>query len=92
MKLNELLEIVHRAYPSEDTRRCWDAKKQKVRTGAGDTLAEFIVREIADTFEIDAPEENQLDAALSAMRRACIELTGVIEALEERKDANARAS
>ena len=92
MKLNELLEFVHRAYPSEDTRRCWDAKKQKVRTGAGDTLAEFIVREIADTFEIDAPEENQLDAALSAMRRACIELTGVIEALEERKDANARAS
>ena len=92
MTLSELLEIVHRAYPSEDTRRCWDAKKQKVRTGAGDTLAEFIVREIADTFEIDAPEENQLDAALSAMRRACIELTGVIEALEERKDANARAS
>ena len=91
MKLNELLEIVHRAYPSEDTRRCWDAKKQKVRTGAGDTLAEFIVREIADTFETDAPEENQFDAALCAMRRACAELTGVIEALEERKDAHARA-
>ena len=92
MKLNELLEIVHRAYPSEDTRRCWDAKKQKVRTGTGDTLAEFIVREIADTFEIDAPEENQFDAALSAMRRACTELTGVIEALEERKDAHAPGS
>ena len=91
MTLNELLEIVHRAYPSEDTRRCWDAKKQKVRTGAGDTLAEFIVREIADTFEADAPEESQFDSALCAMRRACTELTGVIEALEERKDAHARA-
>ena len=89
MKLNELLEIVHRAYPSEDTRRCWDANKQKVRTGAGDTLAEFIVREIADTFETDAPEASQFDSALCAMRRACTELTGVIEALEERKDAHA---
>ena len=92
MKLNELLEIAHRAYPEEHTRRCWDAKKQKVRTGAGDTLAEFIVREIVDTYEIDAPEENQLDAAFCAMRRACTELTGVIEALEERKDAHAPGS
>ena len=91
MKLNDILEIVHRAYPSEDTRRCWDAKKHKVRTGAGDSLAEFIVREIADTFCIDTPEEGQLDAALCAMRPACTELTGVIEALEERKDAHARA-
>ena len=40
MKLNELLEIVHRAYPDEHTRRCWDAKKRKVRTGTGDTLAD----------------------------------------------------
>ena len=89
MKLNELLEIVHRAYPSEDTRRCWDARKQKVRTGMGDTLAEFIVREIADTFGIDTPEEDQLDAALCAMCRACTELTGVIEALEAAKNAHA---
>ena len=92
MTLSELLEIVHRAYPSEDTRRCWDAKKQKVRTGAGDTLAEFIVREIVDTYEIDAPEENQLDAAFCAMRRACTEVIGVINALEERKNAHAKAS
>ena len=61
----------------------------EVRTGAGDTLAEFIVREIADTFETDAPEASQFDSALCAMRRACTELTGVIEALEERKDAHA---
>ena len=92
MKLNELLEIVHRAYPSEDTRRCWDAKKQKVRTGAGDTLAEFIVREIADTYDAEATDEAQLDEALRVMRRACTEVTGVIEALEEYKDAHAQGS
>ena len=90
MDLHDLMEIVHLAYPDEHTRHCWDAKKRKVRTGAGDSLAEFIVREIADTYETDAPEGSQFDAALCAMRRACTELTGVIEALEERKDAHAR--
>ena len=87
MELNAILEIVHEAYP--DTRGCWDAKKQKTRTGRGDTLAEFIVREIADTFEADASEKSQLDEALCAMRRASTELTAVIEALEEFKGAHA---
>ena len=90
MKINELLEIVHRAYPEEHTRQCWDAKKQKVRTGTGDSLAEFVVREIEDTFDAGAIEENQLDAALSAMRWACTELTAVIEALEAAKNAHAK--
>lgn len=90
MKLNTLLEIIHRAYPEEHTRRCWDAKKQKVRTGTGDTLAEFVVREIVDTFDADAPEENQLDAALSVMRWACTELTAVIEALEAAGNAHSK--
>ena len=89
MKLNALLEIVHRAYPEEHTRQCWDAKKQKVRRGRGDTLAEFLVAELVDTFDADAPEENQLDAALSAMRWACTELTAVIEALEAARNAHA---
>ena len=84
MKLNELLEIVHRAYPSEDTRRCWDAKKQKVRTGAGDTLAEFIVREIADGFDAKATARAQVADALLAMHRAQGELGAVAKALERR--------
>ena len=90
MTLNKLLEIVHGAYPEEHTRQCWDAKKQKVRIGTGDTLAEFVVGEIADTFDPDAPAEKQLDEALSAMRWACTELTAVIEALEAAKNAHAQ--
>ena len=88
MKLNTLLEIVHRAYPEEHTRRCWDAKKQKTRTGTGDSLAEFLVAELVETFDPDASAENQLDAALSAMRWACTELTAVIEALEAARNAH----
>ena len=70
MKLNAILEIVHQAYPDEHTRRCWNTKKQKPQTGTGDTLAEFIVREIVDTFDVDAGDTNQIDAALCAMRWA----------------------
>ena len=89
MKLNELLEIVHQAYPDGMTRLCWNSKKGKVRTGTGDTLAEFIVREIVDTFCADTPEKHQLDEALCAMRWAAIELGAVIASLERHKDAYA---
>ena len=90
MKLNELLEIVHRAYPEEHTRQCWDVKKQWVRRGTGDTLAEFVVGEIADTYDADAPAEKQIDEVLSAMRWACTELEAVIRALEERRRAHTK--
>ena len=90
MTLNDLLEIVHGAYPEEHTRQCWDAKKQKVRIGTGDTLAEFVVGEIADTFDPDASAEKQLDMALSEMRWARTELEAVIRALEERRRAHAQ--
>lgn len=88
MTLNELLEIVHRAYPDEQTRLCWNAKKQKVLTGEGDTLAEFVVGEIADTFDPNLPTEKQLDGALSAMRWAYTELEAVIRGLEEHRHAH----
>ena len=83
MKLNELLEIVHRAYPEGHTRLCWDEKRQKVRTGTGDTLAEFVVQEIVDVYEESSTDDKQLGSALDAMRWAAIELAAVIRALEE---------
>ena len=83
MTLNDLMEVVHAGYPEEHTRICWDAKRQKVRTGMGDTLAEFVVGEIADTYEETSTDDMQLGAALDAMRWAAIELQAVIRALEE---------
>jgi hypothetical protein len=88
MKLNDLLELIHKSFPEEHTRLCWDDKKQKVRTGTGDTLAEFVVSEIADTFDEAAPDEKQRDEALSAMRWACTELEAVMRALEAAQEAD----
>ncbi len=83
MKLNELMEIVHRAYPDEHTRLCWDEKSQQTRGDQGDTLAEFIVREVAETYEATADTGEQIKAALDAMRWAAVELGAVIRGLDE---------
>ena len=90
MRLNELLEIVNAAYPDGATRACWDAKKRKARKDMGDTLAEFVVREIADTYDGMATNDEQLNDALEAMRRAAAELGAVIASLEKRKDERVR--
>ena len=90
MKLNELLEIVHRAYPDEQTRECWNKKTQRPCGGAGDTLAEFIVREIADGFDAKATDRAQVADALLAMHRAQGELGAVAKALERRLERHRR--
>ena len=84
MTLNELLEIVHKAYPDEQTRECWNPKTQRPCGGAGDTLAEFIVRDIAEGFDAKATDRAQVADALLAMHRAQGELGAVAKALERR--------
>ena len=84
MKINELLEIVHQAYPNEQTRCCWDPIGRQVCPGSGDTLAEFVVQEIAETYDPKATDKAQLEEAARLMRWACIELEAVIKALEAR--------
>ena len=91
MTLNELLGIVHGAYPEEHTRLCWDEKQRRVRTGTGDTLAEFVVGEVVDTYEETGTDDLQLGAALDAMRWACTELEAVVRALEAAKAGHREA-
>lgn len=90
MKLNQLMEVVHAGYPDGMTRLCWDEKGQQVRGDQGDTLAAFVVGEIADTYDGRATTGEQLDDALDALRWAATELGAVITALERRKDAYAK--
>lgn len=90
MKLNELMDVVHAGYPDGMTRLCWDEKGRQARGDQGDTLAAFIVAEIADTYDGMATTGEQLDDALDALRRAATELGAVIAALERRKDAHAK--
>lgn len=90
MKLNQLMEVVHAGYPDGMTRLCWDKKGQRARGDQGDSLAAFIVAEIADSYDGMATTGEQLDDALDALRWATTELGAVIVALERRKDAYAK--
>lgn len=90
MKLNQLMEVIHAGYPDGMTRLCWDEKGQRARGDQGDSLAAFIVAEIADTYDGMATTGEQLDDALDALRWAATELGAVIVALERRKDAYAK--
>lgn len=90
MTLNELLDIVHSAYPDGATRECWDAERGRASSGSGDTLAEFVVKEIADTYGAQNTDTEQLSEAVRVMERACGDIGDVIEALQseflKRKD------
>jgi hypothetical protein len=72
--LDDLLHTANFAYPDAAIEEC-------VADGGahGDTLAEFIVAEIRETFEPEYPE-----ASAMAIRRAADELQAVAEALENR--------
>jgi hypothetical protein len=83
MKLNAIMEIAHKAYPDEGTREYWDEMTGEVdEAGSGDTLAQFIVREIAETYDSGANDQEQIDEAARVIRRAENVMALVAEALE----------
>jgi len=89
MELNELMKIVDTGFPDGMVRLCWDEQTQQARGDRGDTLAEFIVREIADTFDATAATSEQIKTALDAMKWAAVELGSVISELERQLCADA---
>ncbi len=76
MTLDEIIQMANKAYP--------DGLVAKAHKGedAGDTLALFIVRELADIYEPDASDAEQAAAANGAMGSAIDELQAVCSALE----------
>jgi len=77
MTLKELVKIASEAYPDDLVQQYHDSE------GGGDTLAEFIARELSDTFDEKASDAEQLEEALRAMSTAHRELGNVVTALEE---------
>lgn len=52
----------------------------------GDTLARFIVNELCETYEPDAPNEDQITEAVRVMKDARRDLDYTIDALEDLED------
>jgi hypothetical protein len=80
MTLNEIIKIADAAYPDGLIAQAWDEKRQRVvESNLGDTLAQFVARELQDTYDEDDDDQSQLEAAVGAIRRAAAELDKVAD-------------
>jgi hypothetical protein len=87
MTLNELVCRAASVYPEGYPLQYWNADKQEPRPNplGGDTLAQFIAHELADTYDEEASDSEQLDKAIRKMREAANDLYAVVTALENLK-------
>lgn len=85
MKLKTLIKVASDSYPDgavQDAHERGDA--------AGDTLALFIAREIAETFEAEKTTAQQLGRAIEVMEKAHGEIGEVLSGLRRRLERKER--
>ena len=82
LSLIELLNLANQAYDDGYLAEYFDPATGVARAGSGDTLAEFIVREIRDTFDLNATRSEQLEEARRVLLNAVDDLESVIERLQ----------
>lgn len=82
LSLVELLNLANEAYDDGYLAEYFDPDTGTPRAGSGDTLAEFIVREIRDTFDPNARRSAQLEEARRVLMNAIDDLESVIERLQ----------
>lgn len=85
MTLNELMQKVIAAYPDPDSIAAyWNPGTGKInKKASGDTLAEFIVAEIMDTFDPGLSDSLQVSYARIAIRNAVADLDATLTGLRE---------
>ncbi len=84
MRLIDLLDLADEGYPDGFLSHFYDERGDRVG-GSGDTLARFVVAELSETFDPDAPDAEQLDSARAHIRRAIDALDSVAERLNLRE-------
>jgi hypothetical protein len=83
MKLSDLIQIANEHYDDEYLAMYFDFDNDvpALSQGQGDTLAMFVVAEIADTFDPDADDDDQLREAIRVMEAAARQLQVVANGL-----------
>ena len=95
MTLNELISKASDAYSDGlIATEYWDFEHEcpKRNTKGGDTLAQFIANEIADTYDPEASDEQQLEVVLNALSTARGDLEAVSAALVSELETRRMAS
>jgi hypothetical protein len=81
MELNTLIHKAAAGYPDGLLLVYWDGRQPIHKRDGGDTLAEFIVRELAETFDGAADTPAQIAEAVRVLRKAQADLAGIITKL-----------
>ena len=82
MSPKELLDLANQLYPDGYLCEYYNDAGERV-SGSGDTLAEFIVVELLETYDPDGTDVDQVRMALVQIRRAITDLQVVFDSLEE---------
>jgi len=81
MKLNELIHKAAAAYPDARLLAYWDGRRAVSNPLGGDTLAEFIVRELCDTFDAKSGTGDQIAEAVRVLNKAKADVAEIITIL-----------
>ena len=83
MTLNQLVCRAASVYPEAYVLEYWDLLAEKPRTNpeGGDTLAEFVARELYDSFDAEASDDEQIATAVKVMQSAADDLQTVVHSL-----------
>lgn len=81
LSLLELLNVANESYPDGFLGEYFDPKTAERREGGGDTLAQFIVAELSETFDSGASRTKQLREARIALENAAEKIEEVIHGL-----------
>ena len=82
MTLVELLNRANKGYPDEFLAMYYDTDTGERISASGDGLAEFIVRELSETFDHDLDDDTQIQTATHVLQNAIRDLQTVIDAIE----------
>jgi hypothetical protein len=81
MTLKELMQAANAGFPNGYLAEYYDKETGQAKDGEGDTLARFIVGELAQSFDPSAGPWEQLSTAIGILERAQDDMAGVIQAL-----------
>lgn len=83
MKLEKIIAIADKVYPDGLVKQAYKEQQMKKDASVGDGLAEFIARELADTYDSKASSLDQIQEAHRVMSRARTELGDVAMAFSD---------
>lgn len=77
LNLVDILDMANESYPDGWLREYYNSEGKYV-AGKGDTLAEFVVKEIIETYDDSSSNQRKVIRAAKAMSTAACELSSIV--------------